>query len=73
MRGRRFSEDIRWSVVCAKYHGLNRTTTAALTGISERQIQRIQDCYDRTGDVRTEHNQLGVETRGRNLKLTVGH
>ena len=73
MRGRRFSEDVCWSVVRARYHGLNRRRTAALTGVSERQVRRIQDRYNRTGDVRTEHNQWGVEVRGRISKLTVQH
>jgi len=57
MRGRRFSEDLRWAIVRAGYHGLNLSTTAALTGVSERQIRHIRDCYNRTGDVRTVHDQ----------------
>lgn len=73
MRGQRFSEDLRWAVVRAGYHGLNLTTMSALTGISERQIRRIRDCYSQTGDVRTVHDQWGTETRGRNTKLTMEH
>ena len=73
MHGRRFSEDIRWSVIRAQHHGLDHKRTLALTGVSERQVRRIQDCYNQTGDVRTEHDQWGIETRGRIYKLTVEH
>lgn len=73
MRGRKFSEDLRWAVVRAKYHGLDSVATSALTGVSERQVRRIHDCYDRTGDVRTVHDQWGTETRGHNSKLTMDH
>jgi len=73
MRGRKFTEDLRWAVVRAQYHGLNPIATSALTGVSERQIRRIRDCYTQTGDVRTMHDQWGTETRGRNTKLTMDH
>ena len=73
MCGRRFSEDLRWAVIRAKYHGLDTTATAALTGVSERQVQRICDGYSQTGDVRTMHDQWGTETRGRNPMLTIEH
>ena len=73
MRGRRFSEDLRWAVIRAKHQGLDLATTSALTGISERQVQRIRACYSWTGDVRTVHNQWETETRGRNAVLTMEH
>lgn len=73
MRGRRFSEDLRWVIIRADHHGLDPTATAALTGVSERQVRRIRDCYHLTGDVRTVHDQWGAETRGRNPKLTMEH
>lgn len=73
MRGRQFSEDLRWAVVRAEYHGLDATETSALTGISERQIRRIHKCYHQTGDVRTVHTQWGMEARGRNTMMTLEH
>jgi hypothetical protein len=73
MRGRQFSEDLRWVIVRAKYHGLDATEISALTGISERQIRRIRGCYDHTGDVRTVHAQWGTETRGRDNMITMDH
>ena len=73
MRGRRFSEDLRWTVIRAAHQGLGLATTSALTGISERQVWRIRACYGWTGDVRMVHDQWGAETRGRNVVLTMEH
>ena len=73
MRGLRFSEDLRWAIVRSEYHGLNTTELSALTGVSERQIRRIRECYHQTGDVRTVHDQWGTETRGRNSIVTIEH
>jgi len=57
MHGRKFTEDLRWAAVRAQHYGLNPIATSALTGVSERQIQRIRDCYTQTGDVRMMHDQ----------------
>jgi hypothetical protein len=73
MCSRHFSKDLHWAVVCAEYHGLNPTATAALTGVSEQQVRRICDCYSRTGDVQMLHDQWGTETQGRNPQLNVEH
>jgi predicted double-glycine peptidase len=56
MRGQQFSEDVRWSVIRAQHHGLGPRNIAALTVVSERQVRRIQDCHNRTGEVRTERS-----------------
>jgi hypothetical protein len=73
MRGRQFSEDLRWTVICAGHRRLDLATTSALTGISGWQVRRIRMCYGWTGDVRTVHDQQGAETRGRNVALTMEH
>lgn len=72
-RGRRFSEDLRWTVIRAQDHGLDPAVTAAITGVSQRQIRRIRHCYNQTGNPQTFRAQWGVELRGRRSKLTVEH
>ena len=73
MRGRRFSEDLRWAVIRAQYHELDPIAVSALTGVSECQVRRIHNCFKQTGDVRTAHDQWGEETWGRNAALTIEH
>jgi len=73
MCGHWFSKDIQWLVIRAQYHDLYPSTTAALTGVSEQQIQKICNCYSQTGEVQTENDQWGVETQGQNSKLTTEH
>ena len=45
MRGRKSSEDIRWSVTRAQHHGLDRKRTPALTGVSEQQVRLLETDY----------------------------
>ena len=73
MCGQCFSKDLRWAIIHAEYHGLDPTATAALTGVSEQQVQRMHDCYSWTGDVQMLHDQWGTETQGRNPQLNVEH
>ena len=45
MRGQRFSEDIRWSLIRTQHHGLDNKRAPALTGVSEQQVCLLETGY----------------------------
>lgn len=66
MRSHAWSSDIREVVVSASRFGMSPTMIEAITGVSQRSIQRIVSEPKRGDDRRrSRHNQvLGIEYRG---------
>ena len=50
MRGQPWSNDIREAVIRASQLGVSHTITEAITGVSERSIQRIISGPESSGD-----------------------